>query len=152
MRVQPPSGLRRQVPILGGPHAVARDFEQYGDIRQAIGLLPVALHQSLGDRPAQRRLPRRAQRIEAGVLIHVVREAVVQRQGTIRRFELAGESHEGVLALQTFEPGLHLLFVHLHDGSEDGRVEVHALDARGRQQPAIRVFECVHLALDQAAY
>ena len=43
VRVQTPGRLRRAVPVLGGAHAVARDFEEHGDLRQAIALLAVAL-------------------------------------------------------------------------------------------------------------
>ena len=81
-----------------------------------------------------------------------MREPVAQRERPIRRFELAHEAHERVLALQPFEPRLDVLLVRLHGGGDDGRVEVHALHARGRQEPAVGVLERVHLALDQAAH
>ena len=150
VRVQTPGRLGRPVPVFGGAHAVARDFEEHGDLRQAIALFAIARRQPLGDRAAERRLPRRTQRVEARVLVHVVREPVAQRERPIRRLELARKAHEGVLALQPFETRLDVLLVRLHGGGDDGRIEVHALDARGRQEAAVAVLERIHLALDQA--
>ena len=114
VRVEPCRRLRRAVPVLRRPDVIARDFEQQGDVGETVArLVAVALRQPLGNRPAQRRPARGAQRVEAGVLIHVVREAIAQRQRPVRQFHLADEPHERVVALEPLEPRLDVLVVEL---------------------------------------
>ena len=82
----------------------------------------------------------------------MMRKPVAQRQRPVHRFPFGHEPHDGMLALETLEPILHVILVETKGPGHDRRLEIDAMDACCSQHLPILIVEGFDLALHQAAH